>query len=290
MITAFFGPAWTHDASCSQFPINLLRPEALDGTGGESTSHAMFSTYWTLVVFIVAGLLTLGLNNWRRRWWALHLPPDIINDLKRLGENESRFLRIVESEGIAYARRFVSRLLSAADLFDEWFPRLKEFSEAKRAQSPLPGPADLTAADNALRRVLQPKIFDAQHVPTRGNKTAVMFTAPLSVLPLLREAWPGTVQNAIFLTPEELGEWRGKHKHPENEFWWFAFQWWDAVFTIPNDGPSSLKVPVLSLNEKPLVVRYGLQWGELAGGETVELWAWNGETERFVAPLWSCDF
>ena len=220
------------------------------------------------------------------------LPDDIVETLRSLGEAPPRYAFIAESEGIEFLRFCIAKLVLSARLFDEWFPRLTAFAAAKRAENPLPPAAALSLIERAWVRILEPKILGAEHVPSRGLHTAVIFTAPLCVLHFAQSHWPGEVKNSVFLTPSELSDWHAQNDHPEkNTFSWFAYQWWDIEDEIEGkslwfmDGP-----PTLPSEMTPWLVHWGLQWGDLAGGEKAELWGWNGSHEQLIDDLGDCSF
>jgi hypothetical protein len=219
------------------------------------------------------------------------LPDDIVEILRSLGEAPARYASIAESQGVEFLRFFIAKLVSSARLFDEWFPRLTAFAAVKRAENPVPPAATLSPVDRAWIRILEPKIMGAEHVPSRGLHTAVIFTAPLCALQVVQSHWPGEIKNGVFLTPSESKEWHAHYVHPDGEFWWFVYQWWDIEDRIEGksgwfwNGP-----PMLPSEMTPWLVHCGLQWGSLAGGEKAELWGWNGRQEELIELLGVCDY
>lgn len=221
----------------------------------------------------------------------MNLPDDILVDLQRLGRDAERYSLIAEREGIEFLRRFVAKLVSSARLFDEWFPRLTAFATSKRIETPIPSEDSLSPIERAWIRILEPKIVAAEHVPVGDARTAVIFIAPLPVLGIVRAHWPGQVANAVFLTPSESAEWHSLYEHDVNAFWWFAYQWWGITEQIDESSIWFFdRTPQIPSGIVPWVVTWGLQWGDLAGGENAELWGWSGVHEHLIEELGVCDF
>jgi hypothetical protein len=209
------------------------------------------------------------------------LPQEIVLDLEQLGVDIAPYEQLANMKGVDVVRRIVQMEVEEVTVFREWYPRLAAFAVAKRQSTPLPLPSELTEEDHAFRRILEPKIRDAERVPVRGRATAVVFTAPLCTLSIVKSQWPGSVDNAVFLTREELREWNDNHDYSASEFWWCVRQWWD----VSDHDKEGSTMPALAPDEVPWFVSSGLCWGGLAGGEDTELWAWNGRKERFVQEL-----
>lgn len=220
------------------------------------------------------------------------LPADIVEEASRLGESLKAIELVADSEGIDFARYFLSRLSDSARVFEEWFPRLTAFADAKRSEHRLPFEQDLTTLDCAIRQILEPKVVGAERVPVRNHFTAAIFTAPIVMHSLLKIEWPAAYPNAVFLTPMELREWNEIYTGPEDSCWWYVMQDWDVV---ANPEPSSFwmqhcryAIPDGSI---PLLVSWGLQWGSMAGGQRAELWHLpQGGTAQRLGSLGDCSF
>ena len=219
------------------------------------------------------------------------LPADIAAQLAYLGRDVARYKDIANKEGVDFLRMLVGKLVESAALFDEWHPRLVQFAAQKRLAGPLPSTTAREALEAAMQRILQSAIENAERVPTVGRHTSVVFCVPLKYLPMLRKSWPAEVLNAIFLTPDELREFKAMCDAPESAQWWYAFQWWSIQTEIPATSMwFSHPKPKLPANVTPLFVTSGLQWGSLAGGERADLWTWDGAHEQFHSVIGDCSF
>ena len=119
----------------------------------------------------------------------------------------------------------------------------------------------------------------------------MIFLAPLHALSLVQQAWPGTVRNAVYMTSEEWKEWNEVYQPSDEGFWWHALQWWSIECEIPELSIWFLEEkPVFPPGIMPMLVTYGLMWGDMAGGETADLWSWDSERETFIENLGGCDF
>ena len=203
------------------------------------------------------------------------LTPEMGAEIDRLGLDRSWFQWVVDEEGLEFCRYCLMQQTKSSELFDKWYPRLCEFVAAKRRETPLPVGGSMELLDAATQRILEPKIRDAERVPCRGNYTAAFFTAPLHLLPIVAAEWPSSYRHAVFLTPDELAEWRKIYtaEEPDQESWWFVFQDWDAQLNPSSDSFWLRDVPLPRASGiTPVLVVWGLYWGSLAGGHRAELW------------------
>lgn len=220
------------------------------------------------------------------------MPAEMLKELERLGESPVLIEQIGNRHGAESARNFVESLVESAVWFDKWFPKLQAFAASCREEVPFPTTASLSPIDQAVQRILIPKITDAGRVPQRGNYTAAIFSAPLSVLPFVTSDWPSSYPNAVFLTPDELMRWHEFYGEGDDAPWWYCFQDWNAELDPPSDSfwldGASYSVPPECHS---LLVSWGLQWGSLAGGSQSELWCVDrAGTERLLGPLGSIDY
>lgn len=221
----------------------------------------------------------------------MELPQDMLDEIERLGESPERIKWVAREENLDFARYFLKNLTESSQLFDKWFPKLKDFERAKRAAAPIPADDQLTPNDVSAKRILQPKIAPAERVPQSGNFCAAFFTAPLAVLPLVNNEWPSQYRNAVFLTPDELREWNSQYDEPEDAHWWYCFQNWDVEFDPPSDSfwleHCDYAIPPSALTA---IATWGLSWGSLAGGIKAELWIIENGTETLLGDLGDVTF
>ena len=219
------------------------------------------------------------------------IPADIADQITELGEETARCEWILKTHGELLLRGFVAKLKETAGLFNEWHPRLVEFARQKRQSRPLPEPAAWDALTLAQHRILKPLIENAERVPIRGHFTSAIFSAPFSSLQLLLCSWPAEVPSAVFLTPKELQEWNKICEPPREALWWFALQWWNIESENLEKSRWFCGVPpAVPRGVTPLLVTYGMDWGDLAGGEKADLWTWDGQRERFVKNVGIMDY
>ncbi|HUG66910.1 MAG TPA: hypothetical protein VMM76_04100 [Pirellulaceae bacterium] len=203
------------------------------------------------------------------------LTSEMYAEIDRLGLERSWFQWIVDQDGLEFGQFALSQTTKRSHLFDKWYPRLTEFATAKRRQAPLPDRNSIDVTNAATRRIIEPKIRDAERVPCRGNFTAAFFTAPLHILPFVISEWPSTYRHPVFLTSDELTEWRYIYNAEETdqESWWYVFQDWDAQLNPSSDSfwLRDMALPQID-GTTPVLVVWGLCWGSLAGGHHAELW------------------
>jgi hypothetical protein len=221
----------------------------------------------------------------------LELPQDMLDEIERLGESPERIKWVAREENLDFARYFLNSLTESSQLFDKWFPKLKDFERAKRFDSPIPSDDQLSANDLVARRILDPKIAPAERVPQNGNFCAAFFTAPLGVLSLVTNEWPSEYRNAVFLTPDELSDWHAQYDEPDDAHWWYCFQDWNVEFDPPSDSfwleGSEYTIPN---GASSAIATWGMSWGSLAGGVTGELWCIENGLERRLGDLAMIDF
>ncbi len=225
---------------------------------------------------------------------SLELPQDILEEIERLGESPEHLkwmARVAREENIDFVRLLVNNLTVTSQLFDKWFPKLKDFERAKRLAAPIPTQGQLTENDLIARRILQPKIASGERVPQRGDFCAAIFTAPLGVLSLVNNGWPSEYRNAVFLTPNELSEWNEQCEQPYDAHWWYCFQDWNVEFDPPSDSfwldGCDYIIPDAASSA---IATWGMSWGSLAGGVTGELWCIENGLERRLGDLAMIDF
>ena len=57
----------------------------------------------------------------------------MLEEIERLGESPERIKWVAREENLDFARFFLAKLTESSQLFDKWFPRLKDFELAKRS-------------------------------------------------------------------------------------------------------------------------------------------------------------
>lgn len=222
----------------------------------------------------------------------MKLPPEMLAEIARLGHKPEGIEWVAQQEGLEFARYYLQKQSESAALFEKWFPRLCEFAKEKRLASPVPDDSRLTPEALIHRRILCEKITSAERIPQSGNFNASIFSAPLSVLPLVMADWPSTYRHPVFLTPEEKREWYDRYDEPDDAPWWFCFQDWNVEV---DPGPDSYwlehSVHTVPEDAVPLVVSWGLAWGSLAGGQKAELWCVGADgVERRLGDLGDVTF
>ena len=223
---------------------------------------------------------------------SMELPQDMLDEIERLKESPERIQSIARKHNLEMARRILDNLSEKDRLFNKWFPILKDFEQAKRAAAPTPSESELTATDRIVQRILLPKIGPPKPVPLRSESCAAFFTAPLSVLSFLKLGWPSSYPNAVFLTPDELTEWRSQYEYPYDAYWWFHFQNWTIEFDPPSDsiwlngsiGPERRKYEVPD-GATTAIATWGSSSGSLASSIAAELWCIENGVERCLGDL-----
>jgi hypothetical protein len=219
------------------------------------------------------------------------IPPDIADRLTALGINPDRYAKMVRSEGADFTRSFVESLEDAAALCRHWSPKLRQLVAESRRSHPVPAVESLTACELAKRQVLETKIANAEGLGRRRRDEVVICCVPLFAMSAAQQLWLGEDDGCVLLTREELSDWEQVYQHDNSSFWWFIHNWWDIEDPPRQDEPWRWGKPLsFPSGESPWLVRSGLQWGMLAGGEDAELWSWNGQTARFIRTVWCSSF
>jgi hypothetical protein len=201
------------------------------------------------------------------------------------------FREIAWRDGANFVHGYLDKLIERNELFLAWSPKLRKFAEQCRRDRPLPVEADLPLRDRAKLPIYKIKIKAAGKSPDRKEKTVDICCLPLIAIPTAKRMWPTDDDRCVYLTPEELAQWQTVYSHPESAFWWFVDFWW-SIEDPPKSGglwnhDNDLALPG---GGEPWLVTWGHSWGSLAGGETAELWAWNGAEAAFVKQIGCCDF
>jgi len=200
----------------------------------------------------------------------LELPADMLLEIERVGEDRAQIEYWMREEGLEFARAMLENTAEEVALSHKWFPILQQFAHEKRLANPLPEDASLSSVDDAIRRILGPKIKCEGRLPQLRESRVPVFSAPLPALPLVTAEWSSTYANPIFLTPEELQEWRSLYRVDEDAPWWNFFYSWeaelDAVLT------EAWKISPLPPGTRPLMITWGSCVGPLAGSWSHELW------------------
>jgi hypothetical protein len=219
------------------------------------------------------------------------LPLDIADRLRAIDHAPERYVDMVQQRGAEFVRRYVERLEDADRLYQEWAPRLREFAAACREKSACPEVCALNDRDRAKLPVYESLITKAGQHPRYGRKEVLLCSIPLVGIPVAMMLWPGNDDRSVFLTPDEISEWDGIYKHPEESFWWFTNYWWHIEDPPkPNSLWTRNSEPKTPDGTDPWLVVSGLSWGTLAGSERADLWSWNGREALFVRELGCCDF
>ncbi len=208
-------------------------------------------------------------------------PQDIADRLGGLNYAPDLCDEMVRQEGAEFARGFVGKLERADRLYHKWSPMLRSFESRARANRPCLKPEDLSDRDKAKLPIYESMITEAEQLGSSGNKVLIC-SIPLEGMSVAESLWPGDDQRCVLLTPDELLEWRKRYKHDVESFWWFIDYWWhieDPPKAKPWTHDTDLTTPA---STDPWLVISGLAWGGLAGGETADLWSWDGKEARLV--------
>jgi hypothetical protein len=218
------------------------------------------------------------------------VPQDIADRLRALGHVPEKYADMIRLHGTGLVRGYVERLEDADRLYREWSPRLREFAETSRVKNPCPGAGTLNERDAAKLAVFESLILKAERSPERPENEILLCTIPLVGIPVAMSLWPGADAGSVFLTPDELSQWHAIYNHPQESFWWFRYYWWHIEDPPKPDGlwtrGVELKTPE---GTDPWLVVHGELLGSLAGGETAELWSWNGHEAESVRRLGCLD-
>lgn len=214
----------------------------------------------------------------------LELPADMLLEIERVGEDRAQIEYWMREEGLEFARAMVNHTAQEVALSQKWFPVLRQFAHEKRQANPLPDDASLSSADHAIRRILEPKIKTEGALPQLRESRVPVFSAPLPALALAMAEWSSTYANPVFLTPEELQEWRSLYRVDEDAPWWNFFYCWEAELDTVLE--EAWKISPLAPGTRPLLITWGSCVGPLAGSWSHELWGIDANgVEVFIEDL-----
>jgi len=232
---------------------------------------------------LVAGILGFIARFLRR------LPADVAARLQVLGEDTDKYKEMVRSEGAKFVRGYIEQLENTDSLFKQWSPKLRQFAAECRAAMPCPSVESLSARDRAKIEIYETKIDTAERLTRRRENEVVICCLPTMAIPIAQRLWPGADKRSVFLTLQELAQWNAIYTHPDDSFWWFTHYWWNVEDSPDPDGrwADDIELNVPDGND-PWLVTSGLQWGDLAGGQVVELWSWNGKEANSLGIVGEC--
>lgn len=223
------------------------------------------------------------MSDWRKKpRRGERLPDDILERIDRLGERPNRYLDWLRSEGEGFVRRLLAHKEEAAALAEKWYPRLRELEQECRSRAPLPAVEHLDAIQKAQYEVYRQKIAEAERI-AGGSCTVYEFSLPLVGLAAAQGLWPTELERAVLMTPDEWSRWRRIYEHPIEAPWWSVSYWWSVGAPSPEDDHLAFfKFPT---GKTAWTVGHGTMWGSLAGGETTELWSWDGTRAEFLGVI-----
>lgn len=214
----------------------------------------------------------------------VELPADTASEIERVGEDRAQIEYWMREEGLEFARAMLNRTAEELALYQKWLPVLQQFVHEKRLANPLQEDESLSNVDHAIRRILWPKIKNDDALPQLRESRVPIFSAPLPALPLVMAEWSSTYANPIFLTPEELQEWRSLYCVDEDAPWWNFYYSWDAELdAVPDEA---WNISLLPPGTRPLMITWGSCVDPLAGSWSQELWGINANgAEVFIEDL-----
>lgn len=214
------------------------------------------------------------------------LTPAMRVEIARLGLALDYFQHVAESQGLEACQGLLEYEARAKALFDQWYPRLRAFAEARRAARLGSAGDSVGGIEAATLRMLAPKIQQLRAKPDERGHRAALFIAPRHMLPALEADWPSAFRHAVYLTPEEAAEWWSACESDalEQLHLWCVEYRWDAQVN-PSADTYWLRDSQVSLPTEgtPVLVEWGECSGPLAAEAGAELWVIDKTgCERFV--------
>lgn len=205
--------------------------------------------------------------------------PEMYAEVDRLGLSRDWIRNTVRDFGLELGQSSLSRETDRSHQFQRGYPQLLEFAETKRGLNPLPSADQLSPLDAAIVRILKPRILNSGNVPCPGHFCAAVLSAPAYLLPLVMETKRQPHRHPVFLTTDELSEWRSASASGDSDdCWsWCSYQYWNAVLKV---SPDEFWLPDFPRDLTQLFVTWGTTWGPLQGHGEEELWGISSAGEE----------
>jgi hypothetical protein len=221
------------------------------------------------------------------------LPDDLLRRILSANQNPEIFREIVWRDGSPdSAHRLLDSIDNAASEYHRWAPSLRAFAGECRRAAPAPTLESLTGSEREQYHILRSKIssFAASkdHFVVLGGRPhhlAVLMTKGSGLL-AVEEVFGGS--GAVILEESEWNRWFREVYNPDDKMpWWYAFAWWTFREDISAQEQARIgqRHPP-SAGSSYWILRSGVRWGPMMGGQTDELWRWNGERAEFTE-IWA---
>lgn len=228
-----------------------------------------------------------------RRWVKpVPLSTEAEQRLARLGfvsdAARAHFQNIFQWDGEEAFWRTIEREEASANQRRVWLPRLRDYVAECRRRTPIPEVGGFSALEREQHRILLDRMSRDRDVAS-SNRTTMLATTRVG-LAAATETFRNT--DAVILEESEQRRWLTEICPTDDAMpWWQQFAWWTLT-----EGLEGANVGYIRKNYPiPLacahwIVSYGIQWGSLMGGDTEELWLWDGDRAVHLADLFSCNF
>lgn len=223
------------------------------------------------------------------------IPHDLAQRIVSRNEDPRDYRDSVWREGADHVHDLLDRLDHAAAECRRWSPRLRAFAIECRRVAPAPSVDELTGLALQQYRLLRMKMSEfvrsRDSVVVAGRKFQVPIISASRVgLPAAKEVF--SESGAVILEASEPDRWFAEVSQIDSKArWLFALAWW--IIDVETAGGQAAGIhrnrPV-SPEGSYWVVRSGVQWGPLHGGEHTELWRWNGDQAEFIERLEDVSF
>jgi hypothetical protein len=208
-----------------------------------------------------------------------------------MGLDPHTFRQQVWREGARQVHAHLDWLDAVAAEYGRWAPLLRVFAADCRHRSPAPNVDDLFGSTRAQCDVLMTKMNafaqseDGRFLLGRTLQQLVVLSTSLIALGAAEQLFRSG--GAVILEHSEQLHWFTEvYKSSRNAPWWYARGWWTIEDGCGREFELTGRVASTSpLGSSYWTVRFGMQWGPLAGSHMSELWKWDGERATCIDGL-----
>ncbi len=228
-----------------------------------------------------------SINNGNSIAPEFQLPACMLERLRQLGVTDHEKVeccsRIWQSSGEESVWIYIKSEQEAAAKFAQWSPRLREYADECRTDSPLPSRNVFSEVEQLQYTLLVRKMQSTKLLPGIPRDRVTIVTSSPMGLAAATAVFGNPAGNVVYLTDPELDTFFRNVCHynfasSTEEPWWFFHRWWTIT---TGDGVlkqhSFMPLPELPPGAEYWDIIEGGSGSSLSGGMHHEMWAWDGK-------------